>query len=102
MNILSHALLWVPAVTGFAAFQMASAQEPRGPEIPFTNFQTTVVQGRVAQYLMSPDEFVDGLLLSDNTIILLEGKNLAAPATEQAMNTDAVLKPRLSVLPQAK
>jgi len=47
----------------------ARAQDPRGPRPPPASFQTTVVQGSVAQYLMNPDGFVDGLLLSDNTII---------------------------------
>jgi hypothetical protein len=47
----------------------ARAQEPRGPHPTFASFQTTVVQGSVARYLMNPDGYVDGLLLSSNTII---------------------------------
>ncbi|MGA8655990.1 MAG: hypothetical protein WB586_07545 [Chthoniobacterales bacterium] len=47
----------------------APAQEPRGPGALSGSFQMTAVQGSVAQYLMNPDGFVDGLLLSNNTII---------------------------------
>jgi hypothetical protein len=47
----------------------ARAQEPRGPRGPTISFKTTVVQGSVAQYLMNPDGFVDGLVLSNNTIV---------------------------------
>jgi hypothetical protein len=47
-------------------FLDARAQEPRGPA---ASFQTTVVEGSVAQYLLNPDGYVDGLLLSNNTII---------------------------------
>jgi hypothetical protein len=52
-----------------ATFHRAHAQEPGGSRIPPASFQTTLVQGIVAQYLMNPDGFVDGLLLSNNTII---------------------------------
>jgi hypothetical protein len=45
------------------------AQEVRVAGNPSASSQTTLVQGSVAQYLMNPDGFVDGLLLSDNTII---------------------------------
>ena len=47
----------------------ARAQEPRGPLPSSASFQTTVVQGNVSQYLMNSDGYVDGLLLSNNTII---------------------------------
>jgi hypothetical protein len=50
-------------------FAQTRAQEPRGSRPAPASFQTTVVQGSVAQYLMNPDGFVDGLLLSNNTII---------------------------------
>jgi hypothetical protein len=50
-------------------FPGARAQEPGGPRAASASFLTTVVQGDVAQYLMNPDGYVDGLLLSNNTII---------------------------------
>ena len=62
-------ILWLFYLIDFATSQKARAQEPRGPRPPPASFQTTVVQGVVAQYLMNPDGFVDGLLLSNNTII---------------------------------
>jgi hypothetical protein len=68
-SALSYAIIWFLAVSDFTVLQRAGAQELRGPRPPLTSFQTTVVQGIVAQYLMNPDGFVDGLLLSNNTII---------------------------------
>src|ERR1700751_1925562 len=53
----------------FTKFHKGRGQKPRSPRPPPAAFQTTVVQGVVAQYLMNPDGFVDGLLLSNNTII---------------------------------
>ena len=47
----------------------AHAQEPRGPGALSVSFEATAVQDSVAQYLMNPDGSVDGLLLSNNTII---------------------------------
>jgi hypothetical protein len=65
---LSCSLFWLLALTDLT-IPKARAQDPRDPRPPAASFQTTVVQGSVAQYLMNPDGFVDGLLLSDNTII---------------------------------
>lgn len=65
---LSYYFFWFVALIDLT-FAQAHAQEPRGPRPPPASFQTTVVQGSVSQYLMNPDGFVDGLLLSDNTII---------------------------------
>jgi hypothetical protein len=59
--------LWLLLLIDVTTFHEAHAQEPGGP--PPASFQTTVVQGVVAQYLMNPDGLVDGLLLSNNTII---------------------------------
>jgi hypothetical protein len=66
---LAYSFLWLLVLIDFTTFQTARAQEPRGPRPPPASFQTIVVQGVVAQYLMNPDGLVDGLLLSDNTII---------------------------------
>jgi hypothetical protein len=64
---LAYGYFWFLVLIDVATFHKARAQEPGGP--PPASFQTTVVQGLVAQYLMNPDGFVDGLLLSNNTII---------------------------------
>ena len=58
----------LPALADFTLTK-ARAQEPRDPRPSPASFQTTVVQGSVTQYLMNPDGFVDGLLLSNNAII---------------------------------
>lgn len=39
------------------------------PPLPGNAFQPTNIRGTVAQYMMNPDGLVDGLLLSDNTIV---------------------------------
>jgi hypothetical protein len=59
--------IWILVLIGVTAFHKVRAQEPGDP--PPASFQTRVVQGIVAQYLMNPDGFVDGLLLSNNIII---------------------------------
>jgi hypothetical protein len=64
---LSRALIWLIAF--FDLLGTAYAQDPRGPRPPAASFQTTVVEGSVDRYLMNPDGFVDGLLLSNNTVI---------------------------------
>jgi hypothetical protein len=61
--------LWLLLLIDVATFHKARAQDAGGPRLPPASFQTTVVQGVVAQYLMNPDGFVDGLLLVNNTII---------------------------------
>jgi hypothetical protein len=61
--------LWLLVLIEVTTVHKAYAQEPEGPQAPPVSFQTTVVQGVVAQYLMNPDGFVDGLLLSNNTVI---------------------------------
>jgi hypothetical protein len=66
---LAYGYFWFLVLIDVAPFHKARAQEPGGPRLPPASFQTTVVQGVVAQYLMDPDGFVDGLLLSNNTII---------------------------------
>jgi hypothetical protein len=66
---LAYHCSWLLVLIGVATFYRAHAQEPGGPRPPPASFQTTVVQGVVAQYLMNPDGLVDGLLLSNNTII---------------------------------
>jgi hypothetical protein len=66
---LAYHYLWLLLLIDVTTFHKARAQDPGGPRLPPTSFQTTVVQGVVAQYLMNPDGFVDGLLLSNNTII---------------------------------
>jgi hypothetical protein len=65
---LSYFFFGLVALVG-STFTTTRAQEPRDPGPAPASFQTTVLQGSVAQYLMNPDGFVDGLLLSDNTII---------------------------------
>src|ERR1700693_5128417 len=45
------------------------AQQPAPPP-PGGAAQVTSTRGTVSQYLMNPDGLVDGLLLSDNTIVL--------------------------------
>ena len=66
---LADYCFWLLVLIGTPTFHQARAQEPGGPRPPPASFQTTVVQGVVAQYLMNPDGLVDGLLLSNNTII---------------------------------
>jgi hypothetical protein len=66
---LAGSFFWLLVLIDFTTFNKARAQESRGPQPPPASFQMTVVQGIVAQYLMNPDGFVDGLLLSNNTII---------------------------------
>ena len=66
---LAYSFFWLLVLIDFTTFHKARAQEPKVPRPPPTSFQTTVVQGSVAQYLMNPDGFVDGLLLSNNTVI---------------------------------
>lgn len=66
---LAYHCLWLLLLIDVTTFQKAHAQEPGGPRVPPASFQTTVVQGVVAQYLMNPDGFVDGLLLSNNIIV---------------------------------
>jgi hypothetical protein len=61
--------LWLLLLIDITTFHKARAQDTGGPRLPPASFQTTVVQGVVAQYLMNPDGFIDGLLLSNNTII---------------------------------
>jgi hypothetical protein len=65
---LGCSFLWLLALTGLTIHK-ACAQEPGGHQLPPASFQTTVAQGIVVQFLMNPDGFVDGLLLSNNTII---------------------------------
>jgi hypothetical protein len=60
---------WLLLLAGFAATCQTRGQEPQNPLPSSSSFQTTVVQGVVAQYLMNPDGFVDGLLLANNTIV---------------------------------
>jgi hypothetical protein len=66
---LAYHYLWLLLLIDVTTFHKAGAQDTGGPRLPPASFQTTVVQGVVAQYLMNPDGFVDGLLLSNNTII---------------------------------
>jgi hypothetical protein len=66
---VAYHYFWLLALIGTTTFQKAQAEDPGGPGPPPASFQTTVVEGVVAQYLMNPDGFVDGLLLSNNTII---------------------------------
>lgn len=66
---LAYSFFWLLVLIDFTTLHKARAQEPRGPRPPPISFPTTVVQGSVAQYLMNSDGFVDGLLLSNNTII---------------------------------
>jgi hypothetical protein len=64
------ACFWVLVMAGFPARDHAWAQEPAGfpprqvPAAP-ASLQATVVQGAVAQYLLS----VDGLLLENNVLV---------------------------------
>jgi hypothetical protein len=65
----------VMAVAGFGTLLSARAQRPTDPGSspgggpPGAPFRTTVVQGVVAQYLMNPDGVIDGLLLTNNTVV---------------------------------
>ena len=45
------------------------AQQPVPPALPDLATQATSVRGTVSQYMMNPDGLVDGILLSDNTIV---------------------------------
>jgi hypothetical protein len=65
---LSSVFFFFVALAGLTS-PGARGQEPGGPPPPPASSQTTVVQDSVAQYLMNPDGYVDGLLLSNNTII---------------------------------
>jgi hypothetical protein len=58
---------WFLMLIGVMSFYQAGGQEPTTP--PPASFQTIVVQGVVAQYLMNPDGLVNGLLFSNNIII---------------------------------
>jgi hypothetical protein len=60
---------WLLLLAGFATTCQLRGQEPLDPRPSSSSFQTTVVQDVVAQYLMNPDGFVDGLLLANNTIV---------------------------------
>lgn len=71
---LPHAFVWTVALASFTTLGHARAQEPGGPAPvgvppPPASFQTTVIQGAVAQYLMNPDGVVDGLLLENNAFV---------------------------------
>jgi hypothetical protein len=66
---LAYHFLWLLLLIDVPAFHKAHGQDSGGHRVPSASFQTTVVQGVVSQYLMNPDGFVDGLLLSNNTII---------------------------------
>jgi hypothetical protein len=66
---LAYNCLWLLLLIDVTTFQTTHAQQSGGSAIPLASFQTTVVQGVVSQYLMNPDGFVDGLLLSNNTIV---------------------------------
>jgi hypothetical protein len=45
------------------------AQQPEPPAPPDPATQTTSIRGTVSQYMLNPDGLVDGVLLSDNTIV---------------------------------
>jgi hypothetical protein len=45
------------------------AQQPEPPAPPVPGTQTTRIRGTVAQYMLNPDGLVDGVLLSDNTVV---------------------------------
>src|SRR5437879_1021154 len=47
----------------------AAMQQPALPPPPSGGAQLTNIHGTVSQYVMNPDGLVDGLLLSDNTIV---------------------------------
>jgi hypothetical protein len=66
--LLSSVFVSLVAVTDLTSWE-ARGQELRGPLGSAISFQATIVQGSVAQYLMNPDGFVEGLLLSNNTIV---------------------------------
>jgi len=61
--------LWLLLLVALATTDQTRGQEPKDPRSSSDAFETTVVQDVVAQYLMNPDGFVDGLLLSNNTVI---------------------------------
>ena len=48
---------------------LPGAQQPEPPAPPDRATQATSVRGTVSQYMMNPDGLVDGILLSDNTIV---------------------------------
>ncbi len=60
---------WALLFAGFATTCQLRGEEPLDTHPTSSSFQTTVVQDVVAQYLMNPDGFVDGLLLANNIIV---------------------------------
>jgi hypothetical protein len=46
-----------------------AAQQPAPPAPPDPATQATSIRGTVSQYMINPDGLVDGVLLSDNTIV---------------------------------
>jgi hypothetical protein len=48
---------------------LPGAQQPVPPAPPDRATQATSVRGTVSQYMMNPDGLVDGVLLSDDTIV---------------------------------
>jgi len=48
---------------------LPAAQQPVPPPPPGSVAQMTSIRGTISQYMMNPDGLVDGLLLSDNTIV---------------------------------
>ena len=48
---------------------VVAQQAPVPPTAPGSAAQPTSIRGTVSQYMMNPDGLVDGLLLSDNTIV---------------------------------
>jgi hypothetical protein len=48
---------------------LPGAKQPLPPTPPDRATQATTVHGTVSQYMMNPDGLVDGVLLSDNTIV---------------------------------
>jgi hypothetical protein len=60
---------WFLLLAGFAIICQLRGQESPDPRPSSNSFQTNVVQDVVAQYLMNPDGFVDGLLLTNNMIV---------------------------------
>src|ERR1700679_3662325 len=52
---LAYHFLWLLLLIDVPTFHEAHGQDSGGPRVPPASFQTTVVQGVVAQYLMNPD-----------------------------------------------
>jgi hypothetical protein len=48
---------------------LPGAQQPEPPAPPVPATRTTSIRGTVSQYMLNPDGLVDGVLLSDNTIV---------------------------------